>query len=75
MIIYEFLYCPCVHESAWGTISLHKTKNGAEKAMKKHKSAKRRKFNKLWKDEPELKKHMKFGEHEDWCVGEQELLE
>lgn len=75
MKIYEFLYCPCVHESAWATVSLHRTKEGAEKAMKKHKDVERRKFNKLYKDEPELKKQMKFGQHKDWCIREQELLE
>jgi len=74
-IIYEFLYCSCVHESSWATMSLHKTKEGAKKAMKKHKSAERRRFNKIYEDSPELKEIVKFGEHENWCIGEQELLD
>lgn len=74
-IIYEFLYNSCVHESAYATLSLHKTESGAKKAMNKHKAAKRRAFNKLWASEPELKKYVKFGQHEDWCIGTQELLD
>ena len=38
MKIYEFLYCPCIYESAWAIVSLHKTKERAKKALKKHKS-------------------------------------
>lgn len=36
MIIYEFLYCSCIYESSYSTMSLHKTKLGAYKAMRKH---------------------------------------
>ena len=75
MLIYEFLYCPCIHESAYASVSLHRTKEGAEKAMKKHKASELKKFNKLYKNDPELKKLMKFGQHEDWSIGEQELLD
>ena len=34
--VYEFLYSDCIYESAMATISLHKTKKGAYKAMNKH---------------------------------------
>ena len=34
-IFYEFLYSDCVMESAYETMSLHKTKAGAYKAMRK----------------------------------------
>lgn len=35
MKLYEFLYCSCVFESGYRTISVHKTKRGAYKAMNK----------------------------------------
>jgi len=34
-IIYEFVYTDCVYESAMTTISVHRTKRGAYKAMRK----------------------------------------
>lgn len=37
MIIYEATYCDCIHESAYATISVHRTREGAEKAIAEHK--------------------------------------
>lgn len=34
MEIYEFVYTSCIYESAMATLSLHKTKVGAYKAMR-----------------------------------------
>lgn len=34
--VFEFVYTTCIYESAKATISLHKTKRGAYKAMNKH---------------------------------------
>jgi hypothetical protein len=31
--VWAFLYCPCIHESSFATVSLHKTEKGAEIAM------------------------------------------
>ena len=36
MTVYAFLYCGCVFESAFATMSLHTTKKGAYKAMNKY---------------------------------------
>lgn len=33
--LYEVLYCSCIHESGYSTLSLHRTKLGAYKAMRK----------------------------------------
>jgi len=35
MVIYEFTYTDCIYESAAATLSLHRTKLGAYKAMRK----------------------------------------
>jgi len=76
MKIYQALYNPCVHESAYATISLHKTENGARMAMEKHKKEKLHAFNEMYKDEPDFEKYnIKFGQHEEWDVQETELLD
>lgn len=36
MKVFGFFYNSCIHESAYGLMSLHKTKEGAEAAMQKH---------------------------------------
>lgn len=36
MILYQFLYCPCIYESAYTCISIHKTKKGAYKALNRY---------------------------------------
>ena len=93
-IIYEFLYNGCIHESSYATMSLHKTKAGAEKALNEHKEkakVKHEKNIKFMMEEiknnddltAEDKKvlldnydeYHKFGAHEDWAIGEQELLD
>lgn len=72
MKVYQFLYCPCIWESAFGTISLHRTKKGAQEAMKAHKAEKRAEFDELYVD---AKPHrlIKFGLYEAWKVEAIEL--
>lgn len=36
LILYKVLYCSCIFESGYSTVSLHRTKKGAYKAMRKH---------------------------------------
>lgn len=33
--LYTFEYCDCIHESTFATMSIHRTKQGAYKAMRK----------------------------------------
>ncbi len=73
--IYEFLYNSNIWESAFQTISCHRTRAGAEKAMGEHKAKAKEKFDKLYKNNPGLKIDIEFGEHEDWQIGETELLD
>lgn len=35
--LYAFLYNPMIHESGYITVSIHRTREGAEKAMERHK--------------------------------------
>ncbi len=73
MIIYKALYNCCVHESSYATISIHKTKEGAEKAIEIHKAKEKEEFDKIYKDNNEF--NFKFGEHENWDIAKTELLD
>ena len=65
--LFSFMYNSCVHEGSWATISLHYSREGAEKAMNEHKQKGLEDFNELIGSDNQF--DMKFGEHEDWCIG------
>lgn len=74
-IVYEFLYCPCIFESGFITISLHRTYEGAEKAMNKHKQDA---FDAHMKDVEALEltlEDWQFAEFEKWKVQEIEIFD
>jgi len=81
--IYAFMYNPMIEESVWATMSLHETRKGAEKAMKLHKSMKKKEWKRhdKWQrkeygeDYKLLKTGSEFGRWEDWCIKEVEVLE
>ena len=58
--------------SALLTVSLHYSKECAEKAMQEHKQKELDKFNEMYANDNEL--GFKFGEYEDWCVQPIEVL-
>lgn len=64
--LYAFLYNDCIHESSSETMSLHFSKEGAEKAMEEHKQKALDKFNKRYSKNNEF--GFKFGAHQSWCV-------
>jgi hypothetical protein len=70
--VYAFMYCDCVFESSFATISLHRSKEGAEKAMEAHRAKKKEWHDKMYADEDE---DFKFGEFEDWTVEPLEILD
>lgn len=86
-IVYAFMYCPCIHESAAAVISLHKTLKGAEIAMEFHKAEALKDFEE-WAGpvNKELTEALnaegvtdvntylhKFGRHESWGTKEIEI--
>lgn len=80
MKVYEFLFNGCIYESSAATMSLHKTKHGAWKAMNKWLNNRfieeydfRNKHGKFKEDE--LCGAWKVGVHEWWGIGEIELLD
>ena len=70
--LYAFLYNSCIYESGWTTVSLHYSKEGAEKAMQEHKQKELDEFNEMYANDNEF--GFKFGEHKDWCVRPIEVL-
>lgn len=68
LILWEALYCECIHESSFATISLHKTQEGAKKAIDIHRGFKEVEFNKLFSGDEKSSFDIKFGEHEAWGV-------
>ncbi len=49
--VWEALYNPMYHESAFCTLSLHKTKEGAEKAVAFHKMEKQKEHEEIYKND------------------------
>lgn len=65
MTIYEALHCSCIHEGSWYTISTHRTKEGAEKALDKHRES----------CLPNYESMKELYQYENWRVNETELLD
>lgn len=74
MKVYAFLYNPCIHESAFATMSLHKTRKGAEMAMEFHKAEAEKEHWETYDRAEDYIMHP-FGEHEAWKVEEMEVQE
>lgn len=71
--VYEFCYCDNIHEGQPGTISIHRTKKGAEIAMEFHKERQRQKFNEMI-DRGNVF-NLEFGRNEAWFITETEILD
>ena len=74
MIVYAFKYNPCIHESAYATMSLHKTRRGAEMAMAFHKAEKEKEHWAIY-NRPDDYYTSPFGEFEGWLVTEMDVEE
>lgn len=78
MKIYEALYTSCIYESDMYTLSIHRTKEGAEKAVQEHKDVMKKEhddanitYQKLGL---ELSQH-EWDVHKGWDIAETELLD
>jgi len=75
--IYVFFYNSCIHESAPYPVSLHKSLKGAYDAMRKDKVNNYL----LWYEERMVygKRRYRYADkhalHEDWYVGQREILD
>lgn len=75
--IYAFMYCPCIFESAFTPMSVHKTKQGAYKAMREYLEEKYSEWFDMRTMYGKDKQYhtSKFGEHEHWGIKSIELKE
>lgn len=88
--LFEFVYCGMTEESSYATISVHRTREGAEKAMEKHKAEEKIKYDKQmqryiesWKKEGNDEETIKvfsesigeFGRFQDWGINEIEVVD
>lgn len=71
-IIYEFCYNPSTYESCGATVSIHKTRKGAEMAMEFHKAEALKEYEQYDFNEAE-KTAMPFGDGESWYIRETKL--
>lgn len=77
MKVYEALYCPCIYESSYGTLSIHITKDGAEAAIQKHKDQIKTEHDDSNTDLEKMgleKLVHAWDAHQKWSVRETELL-
>ena len=66
--LYAFLYNPMIHESLSGLVSLHRTREGAEKALEWHKNEVREEWKYRGADE-----EYPFDQFQDWRIEEIEI--
>ena len=71
--VYEFLYNPSIYESAAQTVSIHKTRRGAEKAMELHKEMALIEYEEVCNRLPD-EKDFPFGYDQWWGVRESILM-
>ena len=76
--IYEALYCCDINDSSYATLSLHKTYQGAERAIENHKATKKAEFDDLYHN-PEhpvdFVVQMGYDDNQSWTIRETELLD
>lgn len=70
--VYAFLYCDCIYESGYTTMSLHKTQRGAEIAMEFHKAKAKKEYENI---HSEFEPTFDFGEMEGWIIQEMEIVD
>lgn len=66
-LVYLFLYNPMVCQSGWSTLSVHKHRKDAVKAMEEHKATEFEKWAETFQSETERQEHP-FGKWQDWRV-------
>lgn len=80
MTVFEALYNSNTWESAYATLSIHLSREGAQKVIDDHREEKRKEWQQLVDADEDKGTDMAydvtcpFGEFEDWCIREVKLL-
>jgi hypothetical protein len=72
MKIYAFLYNDNFYESSYATMSLHYSRLGAERAMKKHIREEKKKYNEIFSDSEGHNKNS-YQDFKGWLVEEMKI--
>lgn len=72
MKVYHALYCCNIWESSYATISVHRTKRGAKRAVEVHKAFLAKEFRETHGNEKTSFGHT-YDSHKEWRVVEKEL--
>ena len=71
MKVYLAQYNNCIFESSFATLSIHFSKEGAEKVVQEHKDKEYKKWESM---DDDYKEDCEFGWDEEWDVKEIEVL-
>jgi len=72
-VVFQFIHNDCIHEGGAMTVSIHRTRKGAEMAMEYHKNEERKKWEAECKEYPPAKEYP-FDDDKFWGVDEMILM-
>jgi hypothetical protein len=73
--LYAFTYNPMIHESGYITVSIHRTREGAEKAMEWHRNECRNEWAEIYKAVHRAEIDHPFDAFQSWKVEEIKILD
>lgn len=73
LILFEALYNECYHESSYTTISLHRTRKGAETAIEWHKAERQKEWEQIYSDKKDPFWLSFYKSSERWAINEIEV--
>jgi hypothetical protein len=73
--LYAFLYNPMIHESGYITVSIHRTREGAEKALEWHRNECRNEWAEVYKAVHRAEIDHPFDAFQSWRIEEIQILD
>ena len=70
--VWEALYCECIYESGYFTLSVHRTEAGAKKQIKEHKANLKAEYEELYKGDTHLNEYS-YAEMKAWKTNKIEV--
>jgi hypothetical protein len=73
--LYAFLYNPMIHESGYITVSIHRTREGAEKAMEEQMTEEKKRYKEWYENDKSYKLQFPFNWNKNWKIEEIKILD
>lgn len=73
--VYQARYTPSIYESAMTTLSLHRTEQGAEKAVEDHKKQLKQEYEEDYEGIPQKEREFSYDHHKEWDVIKSKIQE